>query len=64
MIEGYSPVFSPHTQVHGHIERSEKSDGDWFDHVHLIRSMDREDPCQVFTEKPVNNQHISDLWLF
>ena len=53
MIEGYSAFSSPHIQVHGYVERSEKSDGDWFDHLHLMRTIDREDPCQIFTKNPL-----------
>lgn len=40
------------TQVHGYVERSEKSDQDWFDRVYVMPSIDREDPCQVFVKKP------------
>ena len=49
------PENQSQTKVYGYVERSEKSDADWFDHVHLMRSIDREDPCQVFTKKPINN---------
>ena len=47
------PENQSQTQVHGYVERSEKSDGDWFDHVHLTRTIDREDPCHLFTKTPL-----------
>jgi len=36
------------TQVHGYVEQAEKSDADWYDHVHVIPIIEREDPCRVF----------------
>jgi uncharacterized iron-regulated protein len=36
------------TQVHGYVEQAEKSDANWYDHVHVIPIIEREDPCRVF----------------
>ena len=36
------------TQVHGYVEQADKSDANWYDHVHVIPTIEREDPCRVF----------------
>ena len=36
------------TQVHGYVEQADKSDANWYDHVHVIPIIEREDPCRVF----------------
>jgi len=36
------------TQVHGYVEQADKSDAKWYDHVHVIPTIEREDPCRVF----------------
>lgn len=36
------------TQVHGYVEQADKSDANWYDHVHVIPITEREDPCRVF----------------
>lgn len=36
------------TQVHGYVEQTDKSDAYWYDHVHVIPIIEREDPCRVF----------------
>jgi len=38
----------PITQVHGYVEQADKSDANWYDHVHVIPTIEREDPCRVF----------------
>ena len=48
VFQWLSPDKQVRTQVHGYVERVEKSDGDWFDHVHVMPTIEREDPCQVF----------------
>ena len=47
VFQWLSPDKQARTQVHGYVERVEKSDGDWFDHVHVMPTIDREDPCQA-----------------
>lgn len=42
------------THVHGYVERPDRSDADWFDHVHVVPEVEREDPCLAFTSKPAN----------
>jgi uncharacterized iron-regulated protein len=36
------------TQVHGYVEQTDKKDANWYDHVHVIPTIEREDPCRVF----------------
>ena len=48
-----TPDHQLRTQVVGYVERAEKSDGDWFDQTHVVTPFEREDPCLVFTKKPV-----------
>jgi len=36
------------TQVHGYFEQADKSEANWYDHVHVIPTIEREDPCRVF----------------
>jgi len=36
------------TQVHGYVEQAERSDAYWYDYVHVIPIIEREDPCRVF----------------
>jgi hypothetical protein len=47
VFQWLSPDKQARTQVHGYVERVEKSDSDWFDHVHVMPTIDREDPCQA-----------------
>lgn len=39
------------TQVHGYVERVDPDDAKWYDHVHVVPELAREDPCLVFTQK-------------
>ena len=43
------------TQVHGYLESVDKTDADWYDHLHVVPAVVREDPCLAFTQKPVKN---------
>ena len=52
VFQWLSPENQAQTQVHGYVEQAEKRDADWFDHVHVMPSIDREDPCEVFVKKP------------
>jgi uncharacterized iron-regulated protein len=52
VFQWLSPEKKRITQVHGYVERVDKSDADWFDHVHTVPEVQREDPCLVFTRKP------------
>jgi hypothetical protein len=36
------------TQVNGCVEQTDKSDANWYDHVHVIPIIEREDPCRIF----------------
>ncbi|CAM3647443.1 ChaN family lipoprotein [Polynucleobacter antarcticus] len=36
------------TQVHGYIENKQSTDSQWYDYVHLMKPVLREDPCLVF----------------
>ena len=47
VFQWLSPEKQARTQVHGYVERVEKNDADWFDHVHVMPTIDREDPCQA-----------------
>lgn len=47
-----SPDKQALTQVHGYVERADSNDAIWFDHVHTVPEIEREDPCLVFTQKP------------
>lgn len=39
------------TQVHGYVEGAAQNDAKWYDHVHVVPDVAREDPCLVFTQK-------------
>lgn len=38
------------TQVHGYVESTDHNDAKWFDQVHVVPVVAREDPCLVFTQ--------------
>lgn len=40
------------TQVHGFVESADSSYVNWFDQVHVVPTLEREDPCLVFSSKP------------
>jgi len=48
VFQWLTPENQSKTQVHGYVEQIEKSDADWYDHVHVIPTIEREDPCRVF----------------
>ena len=53
VFQWLSPEKQGLTQVHGYSERADKSDANWFDQVHVVPEVEREDPCLVFAPKPV-----------
>lgn len=46
-----SPSNQRRAQVHGYVEGQRPNDLAWFDHVHPVPAIDREDPCLVFTKQ-------------
>lgn len=38
------------TQVHGFVEGVDQHDATWYDHVHVVPQVEREDPCLAFTQ--------------
>lgn len=46
-----TPQNQAKTQVHGYVESVDQHDATWFDHVHVVPRVEREDPCLVFTQK-------------
>jgi uncharacterized iron-regulated protein len=52
VFQWLSPDKQAITQVHGYVERADSRDADWFDQVHKVPEVEREDPCLVFTRKP------------
>jgi hypothetical protein len=53
VFQWLSPQNQAQTQVHAYVEQAEKNDADAFDHVHVVPTIDREDPCLVFQKTPV-----------
>jgi hypothetical protein len=41
------------TQVHGYVESVDLNDATWYDHVHVVPRVEREEPCLAFAQKPV-----------
>ena len=48
VFQWLTPENQSKTQVHGYVEQADKSDANWYDHVHVIPTIEREDPCRVF----------------
>jgi uncharacterized iron-regulated protein len=48
-----APSKQSQTQVHGYVESAGQQDVHWYDQVHVVPEMEREDPCRVFHQKPV-----------
>ena len=48
-----SPDHRARTRVFGYVEQADQSNADWFDQTHVVTPFEREDPCLVFTKKPV-----------
>lgn len=40
------------TQVHGYVEIADTTEVNWYDQVHVVPVVDRQDPCLAFTRKP------------
>jgi hypothetical protein len=38
------------TQVHGYVEQDSEAYASWFDEVHVVDPIDRDDPCKVFSK--------------
>jgi uncharacterized iron-regulated protein len=53
VFQWLTPQNQAQTQVHGYVEQSDKSDADWFDIVHIVPTIDREDPCEAFKKQSV-----------
>jgi uncharacterized iron-regulated protein len=49
------------TQVHGVVESVDQHDATWYDHVHVVPRVEREDPCLAFTRNrpPKTDEKIS-----
>jgi uncharacterized iron-regulated protein len=45
-----TPQNKAKTQVHGYVENADQNDAHWYDHVHVVPQVEREDPCLVFTQ--------------
>ena len=60
VLQWLTPQNQAKTQVHGYVENSDQNDAQWYDHVHVVPQVEREDPCQVFTQnrapKPTKKQ--------
>lgn len=60
VLQWLTPQNQAKTQVHGYVENSDQNDAHWFDHVHVVPRVEREDPCLVFTQnrapKPTKKQ--------
>ncbi len=52
VFQWLTPQAQRQTQVHGYVEKAQASDAAWFDHVHVVKPFEREDPCLMFTKKP------------
>jgi len=48
VFQWLSPENQAQTRVHGYVERDEKSNSDWFDEVHVVPTVEREDQCLIF----------------
>ncbi len=53
VLQWLTPSKQAQTQVHGYVESIDKTAADWYDHVHVVPAVEREDPCLAFTQKPV-----------
>jgi len=53
VFQWLTPENQAQTQVHGYVEQSDKSDSDWFDIVHIVPTIDREDQCEAFRKTSV-----------
>lgn len=55
-----TPQNQAKTQVHGYVENTDQNDANWYDHVHVVPRVERDDPCLVFTQnrapKPTKKQ--------
>ncbi|WP_416547894.1 ChaN family lipoprotein [Limnohabitans sp. DCL3] len=55
-----TPQNQAKTQVHGYVEKTDQTDAQWYDHVHVVPRVEREDACLVFTQnrasKPTKKQ--------
>ncbi len=52
VFQWLTPQAQRQTQVHGYVEKTQANDAAWFDHVHVVKPFEREDPCLMFTKKP------------
>lgn len=50
VMQWLTPQNQAKTQVHGYVENTDKNDATWYDHVHVVPQVEREDPCLVFTQ--------------
>ncbi|WP_228768164.1 ChaN family lipoprotein [Limnohabitans sp. DM1] len=50
VMQWLTPQNQAKTQVHGYVENTDQNDAEWYDHVHVVPQVEREDPCLVFTQ--------------
>ena len=50
VMQWLTPQNQAKTQVHGYVENTDQNDATWYDHVHVVPQVEREDPCLVFTQ--------------
>jgi uncharacterized iron-regulated protein len=50
VMQWLTPQNKANTQVHGYVENTDQNDANWYDHVHVVPQVEREDPCLVFTQ--------------
>ncbi len=50
VMQWLTPQNQAKTQVHGYVEGVDPHDATWYDHVHVVPRVEREDPCLVFTQ--------------
>ncbi len=53
VFQWLSPENKAQTQVHGYVEAQDKRDPNWFDYVHVVPTIEREDQCLVFQKKQI-----------
>lgn len=50
VMQWLTPQNQAKTQVHGYVENTDQNDAEWYDHVHVVPQVEREDPCLVFSQ--------------
>lgn len=50
VFQWLAPDKQAQTQVHGYVESTDQNDAQWFDQVHVVPVVAREDHCLVFTQ--------------